>query len=275
MTRDLSFSDLKQESVRCSLIECYRQTWMDNRAWLGYRETPRFSDGLMLICSDVVATFAFSDGRVVKGRKGNVLYIPKGARYTASFCGGGKGTDLYTVNFGLVDDGGRELRFGTEPLLLTEQASPACRYLASAIADECCAVELNRFKLQARFFDLMEEVLDVISTGDKHYELIRAGVELLLKEWNQNRRTEDYARACGLGESSFYQYFKIWSGTSPGEYRTGLRIAAAKSMLRNSNLSVYEIAARVGFEDPYYFSRIFKKTVGMSPRQYRMHEPER
>ena len=40
-------------------------------------------------------------------------------------------------------------------------------------------------------------------------------------------------------------------------------------MLKNSNLSISEIAVEVGFDDPYYFSRIFKKFVGLSPRQLR------
>jgi AraC-like DNA-binding protein len=75
-----------------------------------------------------------------------------------------------------------------------------------------------------------------------------------------------------MSETSFYVRFKEWSGTSPVKYRNGIRISAACSLLKNSNLSVYEIAVEVGFEDPYYFSRIFKKIVGLSPRQVRYED---
>ena len=47
------------------------------------------------------------------------------------------------------------------------------------------------------------------------------------------------------------------------------KINAAKEMLRESNDKVYEIAAKLGFESAFYFSKVFKKIEGCSPREYR------
>ena len=272
MERYVTFRELKQEVCYSELIECYRQTWKERKEWTGYDEVPRFADGLMLVCSEVVVTCTVWDGSVLEGKKGDLIYVPKGTRYTVSFRNGGRETDLYTVNFCLKDRMGNELRLGREPQILRGIAVSSCRYLASELADTYLRPEENRIKQQARFFTLLDAIAEQIENHNESYGAIRMGAERLEEEWNQNRKMEYYAESCGLSESSFYQYFKAWAGVSPNEYRQNLRIAVAKSMLQNSNLPIYEIASYVGFEDPYYFSRVFKKTVGVSPRAYRGKE---
>lgn len=58
------------------------------------------------------------------------------------------------------------------------------------------------------------------------------------------------------------------------EYVTGKRMEQAKKLLRSTELSSGEIAARVGYKDSHYFSFVFKKTQGMSPREYRSGKKE-
>ena len=269
MIRELSFFELKRETLLCEAPECHRQMWRKHRAWLGYRETPRFADGLMLVCSDIHVRVTCSDGRVLTAKKGDMVYVPKGSCYTVTFSGGGNEPNLYTVNFCLRDREGCELRLGREITVTEGIVTSEIRRLSSRMADAYLRPEVNCLKLQTCFFALLDAIVDALGEGNTAYASIRAGIDLLSEEWNQNKKMEYYAVACGISESSFYQHFKAWSGVSPNEYRTGLRMAAAKSMLRNSNLSVLEIALHVGFDDPYYFSRLFKKCVGVSPRVYR------
>ena len=47
-----------------------------------------------------------------------------------------------------------------------------------------------------------------------------------------------------------------------------IRIAAAKEMLEQGDLKVYEIAEKLGYESAFYFSKVFKKVTGLSPREY-------
>ena len=58
-------------------------------------------------------------------------------------------------------------------------------------------------------------------------------------------------------------------GQSPISYLNERRLAACKELLTSSNLSVTQIANSAGFSSQSYFSQIFNKKVGMSPRQYR------
>ena len=52
------------------------------------------------------------------------------------------------------------------------------------------------------------------------------------------------------------------------EYITETRIASAKEMLEQGDLKVYEIAEKLGYESAFYFSKVFKKVTGLSPREY-------
>ena len=57
-------------------------------------------------------------------------------------------------------------------------------------------------------------------------------------------------------------------GQSPIDYLTGYRISEACSLLKNTGLSIAEIAVSVGFFDQFYFSRVFKKVKGVPPSKY-------
>ena len=60
------------------------------------------------------------------------------------------------------------------------------------------------------------------------------------------------------------------AGTSPNEYITAIRLKKAKEMLSTTNESIKDIAYACGFASPYYFSRVFSKSIGMSPSAYRI-----
>ena len=62
--------------------------------------------------------------------------------------------------------------------------------------------------------------------------------------------------------------FREKTGMSIMEYHAKIRINEAARLLRNSNMNVSEVSSRLGFEDPLYFSRVFKKVTGYSPSDY-------
>ena len=52
------------------------------------------------------------------------------------------------------------------------------------------------------------------------------------------------------------------------DFYTRLKMKEACTLLRSTNDYIYQIAQKLGYSDPYYFSRIFKKVIGVSPREY-------
>ncbi len=72
-----------------------------------------------------------------------------------------------------------------------------------------------------------------------------------------------------FSKSFLCEQFKINKGNSPINYFLELKITEAKRLLREDDVTITEIAEKLSFESPEYFSRYFKKCVGRSPRDYR------
>lgn len=72
-----------------------------------------------------------------------------------------------------------------------------------------------------------------------------------------------------LAERSFKRRFAKATGMTPIEYVQTLRLEEAKHVLETSDDPIDEVAADVGYEDPSYFGRLFKRSVGLTPAQYR------
>ena len=83
---------------------------------------------------------------------------------------------------------------------------------------------------------------------------------------------EEAARQAGVSRSCLYRAFQAEFGCSPSIYLTRYRIQRACQLLRHSQLPVGTVAASVGFEDPFYFSRAFRRETGQSPSAYRIAE---
>ena len=80
---------------------------------------------------------------------------------------------------------------------------------------------------------------------------------------------EEVAKSCFVTESYLYRLFMQHEGCSPMEYLTSLRLSHAAEQLRQTALSISEIAAAVGFFDASHFSKKFTKKYGITPGEYR------
>lgn len=79
----------------------------------------------------------------------------------------------------------------------------------------------------------------------------------------------ELAAHAGLSKQHLIYLFNEETGMPPIEYFLRLKMQKAGQLLSLTGMTVKEVAARVGVSDPYYFSRLFKKTMGMSPTEYR------
>ena len=268
MKSNIPINNFLQQSFYAEGIECHRQIWRDGSRWLGYAERPRGASGLLLSCSSMEAEFTLNDGEVMTARGGDAVYIPHGTRYSVTFKNGGGEPDSYTVNFDLFDKRGERLIFCDKIKIFDGAASQRCITAAGALS-AAYIFSANRLKLQLYLLEVLDAFSECFERQSEYYYPIRRGVAALLEEWDKNEKIARYAELCGISESSFYLCFKRWAGCSPIEYRNEIRINAAKSLLLNSTLTIHEIAAKSGFDDPYYFSRLFKKKTGAAPRDFR------
>lgn len=81
-------------------------------------------------------------------------------------------------------------------------------------------------------------------------------------------RAAELASLCSMSETNFRRKFKEYFGQPPHDYQIGLKIRRAKELLLERKYMVGQVARLVGFDDVNYFSRLFKKRIGVSPQVF-------
>lgn len=100
-------------------------------------------------------------------------------------------------------------------------------------------------------------------------EKIDSAKHLIRSHFNEDLNLEDIAKDTGMSYSWFRKKFKEFTGISPAKYILSLRIQEACRLLSESKLSIKEISWRLNFDDASYFSAMFTREVGISPKEYR------
>jgi AraC family transcriptional regulator of arabinose operon len=107
------------------------------------------------------------------------------------------------------------------------------------------------------------------SSGSGSDERIDRAVALMMKRFAEDLTAASLARECHLSVSRFSHLFQETTGTSPLRYLESLRIWKAQELLIGTSRSIKEIGLAVGFADPLYFSKVFRRNLGTGPRAFR------
>ncbi len=100
-------------------------------------------------------------------------------------------------------------------------------------------------------------------------DLTTIAINFMRENLNQQLKLSDIAAATGYSTSHFSRLFSEKTGQAPMEYFHQLQMQEACRWLDTSKLSISDIADHLGFNDPLYFSRTFKRIMGQSPAYYR------
>ena len=113
----------------------------------------------------------------------------------------------------------------------------------------------------------IEEYIKIRSTKDTRY--IRIAKQYVAEHYSQNISLEDIAEQVHMNSVYFSVMFKKEANINFSDYLADFRLSKAKELLKNSSISISEVGALVGYKDPKYFSKLFSKTVGIKPSDYR------
>lgn len=115
------------------------------------------------------------------------------------------------------------------------------------------ALEFRDHQAQNHYATLIHQAKQYI---DRHYT-------------SPNLSLQDVAAQVSMSSSHFSLVFSRETGETFKDYLTRLRIDKAKELLRTTTFKSFEISEQIGYSDPLYFSTVFKKNTGFSPRQFR------
>jgi len=103
----------------------------------------------------------------------------------------------------------------------------------------------------------------------RHQESLSQIIEFIHAHLYEEIPVEELARSCSMSTSHFIHQFKSFTGFSPHTYQTRLRLERAKELMYSTTMNISEIAFAVGYDNPLYFSRLFRRHMGLSPSEYR------
>lgn len=126
-------------------------------------------------------------------------------------------------------------------------------------------------KLRGWFVDKMDAaVRDVANNKEAQSNGIVAKAKAYINaNFHKELSLDDVSEEVNISPYYFSKIFKEETGENFIEYVTAVRMEKAKELLLSSSLSMKEICAQVGYSDPNYFSRTFKKNVGVTPTEYK------
>lgn len=161
----------------------------------------------------------------------------------------------------------RPLPFGAEFIVV--------RYLEMVYAEVASHAPADGEILKGILDLMFRELARVASPGESRplpepFRRIRQYVEVHL---HRSISLEELAEAAHLSVSHFSATFRHWFGVSPIRYVLDQRMQRAAVQLLDMNLTVSEVARSVGYDDPLYFSKQFKRVFGKNPTAFRTRKP--
>ncbi len=151
-----------------------------------------------------------------------------------------------------------------DPIILTLVET---LWAASPDGDRLLADHL-RMAILARLASVLE--LSSIGSGaGLSRQIIGRIVDLLSADLRADVDLTTMAAMAALSPFHFSRAFKASTGVPPHRYRVQLRVAKARELLETTDLPIGEIAAQVGYDDPSYLARLFRREVGATPAAYR------
>jgi len=129
---------------------------------------------------------------------------------------------------------------------------------------------MSKQQEQLSFHELMVQLLYENTSVEKSSELklVEETITFMENQFSEPLTVRQLAQKAGIAQHQYTLLFQELTGKKPLEYLNELRIEQSKAWLRNSDMTLREIARRVGFCDEYYFNRRFRQLTGLTPRKY-------
>lgn len=128
---------------------------------------------------------------------------------------------------------------------------------------------LHHFLASMRYLRQFRRAKRAEPNHDSNINIVDAAIHYMEENMENNIRLQDVQKYVGYSATYFNTLFKRQTGYSPLQYFNRIKMEHACKLLSNTNLRINQICYKLGIEDSLYFSRLFSKTIGVSPSEYR------
>lgn len=227
------------------------------------RSTPRgrHSDAFVYF-TDGELDYKFGEKEFYASRE-TIIFLPRGSVYEMNIT---KRTKYICVDF--------DFEYSEN-----KRAPEIFKNLPSTVPNEFMKLFYNRYRVEPwcreeTFSSLYKIYALVLRAKYKSYskssKKTTEAIKYIIENYtDQTLSIAEISKALAVSETHLRRLIKAKVNMSPIQYISQLRIEKAKNLLKNSNCTVSEIASLSGFSDQYYFSREFKKIVGIAPTEYK------
>ena len=237
-----------------------KQLWKEKK--YSYLDTPRPDFGLMLLLSGRVDFV--TEEKTVSATAGSVVFLPKNCYYEARI------TD-HAEDYLLCFDIQGTVPCIASPTILFEKASLSCSEAFRSLVEAGYASDAGSFKTRGLFYLLLDAMLSEAQAGENAQARLVQKARTLLEE-DPSLSMAALAKQCAVSQSGLRRLFGEYTGVSPIEYRTRVKIKQAAYLLESTDLSVDAIAARLDFFDAAYFCKVFRESKGLTPNAHRRNK---
>lgn len=213
------------------------------------------------------------DGRTMYAHDNDLVYVPRGGSYKYEVLTELKDTFLHQVEFQIFDaKTGGVTALADHPVTAIGNCGAEVADLMEEVTSiSAYSAKYNSYKMISILYML------IYHTALNHDAFrqtamsrpINEALKYIEKNLGERIVVSEIAKMSHLSVVQFRRQFKKELCAAPNAYITTLKMKKARSLLRQTDCSIGEVAALVGYENVYYFSNAFKKKIGMSPSAYR------
>ena len=230
---------------------------------LGYKhsfKSGRAKHGFVYTVKGRMQDVFYEDSEELISARGELVFIPKGCVSTGIYLD--EETEIKIVQFDVSH--GELPEYLEKPTKLT---LPNVGELIGAFFTPTeSSTAAHPFYYLSCLYKLFWQIDESYSRLPKKYRKLGAALSEIAESFNKNESVAYYAALCDMSEGNFRRLFREYMGVSPIEYRNDLRLASAKNKLQSGEYNVSETAELCGFTNLSFFTRLYKKKYGYTPR---------
>ncbi len=261
-----SFFDLYSEDFELSEIVALNQYWYGTNGFSMKKPRP---NNALIFFSDCSGVFSgrgtFTSFEIPRG---SLFFVPEGSCYDWTFYDTKKDS-ISTVlfEFALTDKSGVRLcGFDSEAFAANSETAGV---LFNKLVCEFSRPRAVPVRIRSAAYELLTFALEsgIKNTVSPNLSCIYKGIRYLEDDPRQSKTVCEIAQMCNVSVNYFERLFRQYAGCTPNEYRINKKMERAKLLLTSGDLTVGQVAAELGFDDPAYFCRVFKNKFGITPTQ--------